>query len=209
MRHQSKIENLYDFKKEMMDVLPEITRMTAEDTRGNIEKLILENMDKLEERHWLAVFDNKYNELFEDGIPHVSWNTDRSRIVSALMSQANDNRFRYYRKVAMDSWPETWRDVRVMYVETPRGTVIKCQIESPRVWDSYSRTQYYGYVIPPENVPARATHTVVLIGCDAYGVASIHAQHTGTMGQCEEWVAEQARRAGHEMPEVKFIPLRE
>ena len=71
MKHQSKIENLYDFKKEMMDVLPEITRMTVQDTRGNIEKLILNNMDKLEERHWKAVFDSKYNELFEDGIPHV------------------------------------------------------------------------------------------------------------------------------------------
>lgn len=209
MKYQSKIENLYDFKKEMMDVLPEITRMTLSDTRGKIEKLITDNMDKLEERHWKAVFDSKYNELFEDGVPHVSWNTDRSGIVSALMNRAKDNRVRGYKKVAMDSWSETWYNIRVMYVETPCGAVIKCKVESPRVWDSYSRTKYCGSVMPPEEVPAKATHTVVLIGCDIYGVASIHAQHTGTMGQCEEWVAEQARRNGREMPEVKFIPLGE
>ncbi len=209
MKYQSKIENLYDFKKEMMDVLPEICRMTVQDTHGEIEKLIIENMDKLEERHWKAVFNPQYNELFEDGIPHVSWNTDRSGVVTALMNRAKDDRFRRYKKVAMDSWPETWRDIRVMYVETPCGAVVKCQVESPRVWDSYSRTQYCGSVVPPEEVPARATHTVVLIGCDTYGKAGIYAQFTGTMGQCEEWVAEQARRRGREMPEVKFIPLRE
>lgn len=207
MKCQSKTENLYDFKKEMMDVLPEICRMTVQDTHVSIEKLIIDNMDKLEERHWKAVFDPKYNGLFEDGIPHVSWNTDRSSIVTALMRRAKDDRDRGYKKVAVDSWPETWMDVRVMYVETPCGAVIKCQVESPRVWDSYSRTRYCGRVTPPEEVPAKATHTVVLIGCDAYGVAVIHAQHTGTMGQCEEWVAEQARSNGGKMPEVKFIPL--
>ena len=207
MKYQSKIENLYDFKKEMMDMLPDITRMTLGDTRGNIEKLIIDNMDRLEERHWKAVFDSKYNELFEDGIPHVSWNTDRSKIINNLVRKAIDERSRDYRKITVDCWTEPWSDVTVMYVRTPGGTVIKCEKSSPRVWDSRSDTRYYGTVVPPEEVPDVATHTVVLIGCDVYGKASVYDQFTGTMGQCEEWLAEQVRRRGREMPEVKFIKL--
>ena len=207
MRYQSELENLYDFKKEMMDVIPDIVRMTMNDCHGELEQLVADNMDKLQERHWKAVFDSKYNELFQDGIPHVSWNTDRSKIINSLVHKAIDDRSNGYRKITVDCWPETWRDVTVMYVRTPGGTVIKCKKSSPRVWDSYSRTQYYGTVVPPEEVPEAATHTVVLIGCDVYGKASVYDQFTGTMGQCEEWLAEQARRRGREMPEVKFIKL--
>lgn len=209
MRYQSNIENLYDFKKEMMDVIPDIVRMTLDDCRGNLEQLIVDNMDKLQERHWKAVFDSQYNELFQDGVPHVSWNTDRSKILNRLVNKALDERSRDYRKITVDHWPETWREVTVMYVRTPDGTVIKCEKASPRVWDSYSRTQYYGTVVPPEEVPEAATHTVVLIGCDVYGKASVYDQFTGTIGQCEEWLAEQARSRGREMPEVKFIKLKD
>jgi hypothetical protein len=166
-------------------------------------------MDKLQERHWKAVFDSQYNELFQDGIPHVSWNTDRSKILNSLVHKAIDERSRDYRKITVDSWAETWSNVTVMYVRTPGGTVIKYKKASPRVWDSRSNTRYYGTVVPPEEVPEAATHTVVLIGCDIYGKASVYDQFTGTMGQCEDWLAEQARCRRREMPEVKFIKLKD
>lgn len=209
MKYQSATENLYDFKKEMMDVIPDIVRMTLNDCHGEIEQLIVDSMDKLQERHWKAVFDSKYNELFQDGVPHVSWNTDRSKIITRLVHNAVDNRSRDYRKITVDHWAETWWDVTVMYVRTPDGTVIECKKESPRTWSSYSRTKYCGKAVPPEEVPETATHTVVLIGCDTYGKAGIYGQFTGTMGQCEEWLAEQARDRGREMPEVKFIKLKD
>ena len=94
-----------------------------------------------------------------------------------------------------------------MYIKTPCGAVIKYTQEVPRVWDSYSYTNYYGRVMEPEKVPAKATHTVALIACNSFGVAGIVGQHSGTMGQCEEWVTEQAKRYGKDMPSVKFIPL--
>jgi hypothetical protein len=209
MRYQSELENLYDFKKEMMDVIPDIVRMTLDDCHGNLEQLVVDNMDKLQERHWKAVFDSQYNELFQDGIPHVSWNTDRSKILNSLVHKAIDERSRDYRKITVDSWTETWSNVTVMYVRTPGGTVIKYKKASPRVWDSRSNTRYYGTVVPPEEVPEAATHTVVLIGCDIYGKASVYDQFTGTMGQCEDWLAEQARCRRREMPEVKFIKLKD
>ena len=207
MRYQNTLENLYDFKKEMMDVIPDIVRMTLDDCHGNLERLVTDSMDKLQERHWKAVFDSKYNELFQDGIPHVSWNTDRSTLLRALSSAAFDDRRRDYSKLSADAWSETWYDIRVLYIKTPCGAVIKYRMEEPRAWSSYSRYRYTGSVVPSEEVPAKATHTVVLVGCDKYGVAGIYDQFTGTMGQCEEWLSEQARRRGREMPEVKFIKL--
>lgn len=207
MRYQSAIENLYDFKKEMMDVIPDILRMTIDDCHGKLERLVTDNMDKLQERHWKAVFDSKYDELFQDGISHVSWNTDRSTLLRALFSAVFDDCRRGYSKLSADAWNETWYDIRILYIKTPCGAVIKYRMEEPRSWSSHCRHKHIGSVVPPEEVPEKSTHTVVLIGCDKYGVAGIYGQFTGSMRQCEEWVTEQARHRGREMPEVKFIKL--
>lgn len=205
MRHQNALENLYDFKKEMMDVIPGIVRMTLDDCHGGIEQLVTDNIDKLEERHWKAVLDSKYNELFQDGIPHVSWNTDRGRLLNTLRKNAMDKR-PGYEKISTDSWSETWYCVKVMYIKTPAGAVIKYKMEEPKAV-SGSRHHYYGSVVPPEEVPEKATHTVVLLVPDAYGKVRIADQRTGTMRQCEEWLADRARDRGREMREVKFVRL--
>ena len=207
MKNITTLETLYDFKKELMDVIPGIVRMTVNDCHGGIENLIVENIELLEERHWKAVFNSKYNLLFTDGIPQVSWNTDRSKILCTLAKAVFDNHRNNFEKITVDSWDETWYHIKVMYLRTPKGTVIKYRREDPICWTSYSNTRFYGSVVQLEDVPEKATHTVVLFVCDKFGTAHISDQYTGSMSECEDWIKRKAGDYSHGMPDIKIIKL--
>ena len=200
------LEALYDFKKIMVSTCPEIVFATEDDCHGEIEKTVASHIAELTQRQWEAVFDSRYSELFQDGTPHISWNTDRSHILSALLSKAG--RERGFETLATDNWEETWRSAYVQWIRTPCGAVVKYKREEPRVWDSYSRTTYCGKVVPPEEVPPRTTHCVAILAVDGFGKAYLADQHCGTQDACEQWAVDALKRYGRDdRVFVKFMDL--
>lgn len=198
---------LNEFKALFADNLPEISNLTVNDNHGKIEAFIANNAPKLTEEQWKAVLSSKYSNLFEDGVPHVSWNTDRATIIGRIMEYAMGNRFGF-EKLSVKTYDETWVHVRIMWLKTPCGTVLKCKIEEPHVLSS-SRTRYYVEVIKPEDAPQKVTHIVMLISYTKYAEAHIIEQFAGSQDGCEEWLREKAKKYGAQMPHIKMIKIEE
>ena len=203
---QKTIENLYDFKKIMMSTMPEILRCTINDTHGKIESIIAEHIADLTDEQWRAVFDWKYSELFQDGIPHVSWNTDRSKILNAILN-AESKDIKGFEELNADTWAETWVNVRVKWIRVPSGTVIKYKREDPRVWSSGSNTRYCGSIVEEKDVPRKATHCVVLLAVNGFNEAMIVDQYAGPQDECEDWLVKSVAKYGKDII-VKFIELK-
>lgn len=203
---QKLIEVLYDFKKVMMSAVPEILHCTLADTHGKIESIIAAHIADLTDEQWRAVFDWKYNELFQDGIPHMSWNTDRSTILNAILNAENKG-VNGFEELNADNWAETWVNVRVKWIKVPSGTVIKYKREDPRVWSSGSNTRYYGSIVEKEDVPRKATHCVVLLAVNGFNEAMIVDQYAGPQDECEDWLVKSVAKYGKDII-VKFIELK-
>lgn len=195
-----------DFKALFPDNLPELKDLTVNDCHGKIESVIANNMAKLTEAQWKAVFDRNFNELFQDGIPHMSWNTDRHQIICRLIEYASRNQFGF-KKLCARTYDETWVEVNEMWVQVPCGTVVKCKVEEPHVWQSSSRTRYNGVVVAPEETPKKKTHIAILMACTRYCKAIIVDQFAGSQDECEDWITEQAKKHGDRMPFVKLMKI--
>lgn len=157
---------------------------------NKIEERICEqlDLDKLSEEQLTAIFSYKYSDLFQNGIPHVSWNTDRSGIYYKLVKEL---------KPYSSSWyEETWYTVYVSYFVTSTGVAIKAIKEEPRVWGSGS-TKHNMTVIPKDSLPSKKTHTGIILGVDPeYGKAFIRDQFSGSEDEVTDWVLQMGQKYG-------------
>jgi hypothetical protein len=192
---RTNIEILYDFKKIMMDTCPEILKCTESDCHGRIEEIVMNHIDELTDEQWRAVFDRRYDNLFQDGIPHISWNTDRSRILTMVLNSSIKKRDGY-KTLSADNYPATWVDVNIQWIRVPSGTVIKYKHESPRVWSGSERTRYYGSVVETADVPPKATHCVAALTIDDFNKVHMVDQSCGTQDECEEWIVNISKQYG-------------
>lgn len=199
------LEILYDFKKVMMSTAPEILRCTLADNHGKIEQIIVEHITDITDEQWRAIFDRKYSNLFQDGMPHISWNIDRSKILCAL-SNAVERGSRGYERISADHWSEIWYKIRVQWIKVPCGTIIKYRREDPISWSSYSRTKYDGEVVEPDKAPKKATHCAVILAVSKFNEASIIDQYAGTQDEYEAWLVKAVSKYGNSVF-VKLISL--
>ena len=147
------------------------------------------NFDELTEKQWHAILDHTYDDLFQDGMPHVSWNTDRSSIFATI-----NNCFKSY---TGDSWDETWYHVIVLYYKFKSGVVIRLKKEEPIVWGSGSRTRCTVSIVPEDKLPKINTHTAVIFSVNkTYGKVHIVEQYTGTEDEVADWLLEKGKKYG-------------
>jgi hypothetical protein len=159
------------------------------------------NFDELTEKQWHAILEHKYDDLFQNGTPHISWNTDRSSIFATI-----HNCFKAY---TGDSWDETWVHVTSLYYKFKSGVVLNLKREEPIVWGS-GNTRYRISIVDETNIPKVNTHTAVIMAVnDVYGKVSIVEQHTGTEDEVSDWLLQKGRKYNGKNYFTKIIKFAE
>lgn len=146
------------------------------DCHGEIEKEICKHLKELTEEQWNIILDRKVNDLFQDGIPHISWNTDRSHIFQEIE--------KLYEPVASKTYDETWYHIVIRYYEVLPGFYLQLKHEKSHSISGSS----HRYITVASEVPTY-THSAAIILLDNDGRFCILDQMTGTESACKEFIA--------------------
>lgn len=144
-------------------------------SHGEIEMEICKHLKELSEEQWKVILDRKFDNLFQDGIPHISWNTDRSYIFREIE--------RLYEPLASEVYDETWYQVTERYYEVLPKFYLKLKYKNSRSLSGSSHR--YIYVV--SEVPAY-THSAAIICLDKDGTFHILDQMTGTEEACKSFI---------------------
>jgi len=121
-----------------------------------------------------AVFDSKWNYMFQAGSPHYDWNTDRRLFTNSLIKLA--------KKLYTTTHHETWYDVYTTWYSF-RGLFFKVIDEVPRTL-SGGRCQMHTTFVEESEIPAKPTHCIAALRIRK-GELHIVKQFTGTLDYCE------------------------
>ena len=160
---------------------------------NKIENLLAEELRNgavFTPEQWEAITDWHFSGLFQDGIPHVSWNTDRSDICYALIRQMKPCR----------TWTETWYNVEVYSIKNG-DTVLEVKREEPRLFGQGQT--HYNLKVAEVFTPV-PTHRAVIINLGKDTRAYIAKEFAGSYEACENWVAETVKEIGGYF---KIIPI--
>ena len=146
-----------------------------------VEKLLVPHVNEFTAEQWKVILDWKYNDLFQVGIPHISWRDEREYIIYEVIRNLKPCK----------TWNETWYSVRKYSVKMPCGVVLGIKIEDPISWSGSSRT-HYNIDITDEFIPV-PTHRAVILKVGDDTRAYIANQFAGTLDECENWVAENVK----------------
>jgi hypothetical protein len=172
----TEIQTLLD---KFQEIFPEIDFSDVTSGYNQVETKILNyGIDKLTAEQWKAILDREYDDLFQDGMPHVSWNTDRKDIFKALI---------YYKNLKVfKTWKETWHTAYIWYADM--GSVkLQLKKEEPNPF-SNCFTRYNIKIV--DEIPEYPTHIVYKLGIFE-GRVSIVDQFLGTLDKCTEWASKQ------------------
>lgn len=150
-----------------------------------------------------TILDHNWSYLFQDGIPHISWNTDCYYVMRAYIS--NRKGVKLINSVTYDS---TWRHHTVEYFSIPDNSeyVIRFETESPHLYDGHSTTRRIIRIIPITEMPEPAEWLVVAFGYDKFGSeARMTDSYKGSLDDCVAWVAKKNLDKNH----FKMINLSE
>lgn len=133
------------------------------------------------------ILDRRFSDLFQDGYPHVSWNTDRYRIMSKVLDAQGT-------VITSKCWSETWTYTTVTWYKLKTGQVIKKVVETPKNYTSGSRTRYtYTVETDFEKVPSAPTHIAMTFYSDGYDSIRIADHFSGSHDECVEWIRQNAK----------------
>jgi hypothetical protein len=149
-----------------------------------VEGILCKHINDLTAEQWKVLTMSKYNDLFQTGTPHIDWNTDRGRLCQSLIRG-----LRPYKNIS-----EFWYDIS-MYSIQMNGFVLQVKVEQPKSFSSGSRV-HYNVQVSDVYIPV-PSHCAVLISVGSDTKARISDQFTGSLNECEEWVAKNIQKGGH------------
>jgi len=155
---------------------------------GKLEHVLSEHVKEFTKEQWKVIFDYKYADLFQDGTPHYSWNTDRSGIASAAINEfLGDN------PVPTKVWDATWDSKKVYYIDA-NGTFLEVTISTPHPFCN-GRTSYSTRIV--DEMPDVPTHVAVRLAMyKRDGKVYVADQFIGTNKTCNEWIAQMSKEKG-------------
>ena len=159
---------------------------------NQVENLLVKHIDEFTADQWQAICDYHFNDLFQDGTPHVSWNTDRSDLCRALIRS----------RMPYKTYEETWYNVKIYSIKT-NECVLEVKIEEPKIWSSTDRTHYYLKVT--EEFKPVPTHRAIIIAIASDTKAYITNQFAGTESECEDWVAKTLKQSNSQYFKIMKI----
>ena len=163
---------------------PNIDFSDVDSGYDQVERRLVDHIKEFSAEQWHAICDSKYNDLFQNGTPHYSWNIDRAAICRALVRN----------KMPYKTYSETWYDIEYYSIQMD-GCVLEVKIEEPRSFSSSSRTRYFlkvDKVFHP--VP---THRAVILKIGSDTKVYIKDQFAGSLNECEEWVSKNLSNQDH------------
>lgn len=155
------------------------------DCHGGIERELAQHIKEFTEEQWRAVLSHDNDYAFQDGISHISWNTDRRAICHAICKE--------FEKLNSWEYNDTWYTVKMSEYKAPNGMLFRLKLDEPL---SFSHGNYHWHIeiINKEDLKPVCTHTAVLLGITDNGRVYINDQHTGTLNDCEKFIEENISR---------------
>ena len=189
--------NYTEFSKELVEefsqFFPEFYFGDIDTGYNKIEDMLCTKIDTFTELQWNAILSRNYDMLFQQGIPHMNWNTDRSSLARTLLEK--------YKARPICTWDETWQHCYKYCIKTKEGVILEIIKEEP-VSFSTGRFQYYIH-IATEYTPA-PEYRAVILALDSDTKAHIIKQMMGTLTQCEVWADEQTKNSNHVSKIIKI-----
>lgn len=183
------VDNQGALLKEFATYFPNIDFSKVDSPYNQVERLLVPHVRKFTKEQWEVITSSKFRDLFQDGMPHYDWNTDKHEICWNLIKD------RYPSK----TWNETWYTCEMYSIEV-NDVILEIKVEHPKPFSS-GHTRYYltiAKVLTP--VP---THRAVILAVGNDTKAYIKEQWAGTFEQCETWVS-----IHHEKGEFfKILPI--
>ena len=146
-------------------------------SHNEIEQEICKHIQELTEDQWKTVLSGNVSNLFQNGIPHISWNTDRSLIFREIE--------RLYKPLSSEVYNETWYRVTERFYEVLPGFCLRLKHEHSRSLSGNDHRDIT--VVPKEEVPV-CTHSAAIIFLDNDGAFHILDQMTGTEEACKSFI---------------------
>lgn len=169
---------LTELLKSFSTFFPEIDFSSVDSGYNQVERLIIPHIKNLNKKQWEVILSYSYSQLFQDGIPHISWNTDRHEIFNELIKE--------YKLEPTKVYSETWYEVYVYYIDL--GCVkLELTLEEPRSFDG-STHRHIKIIKDEEKIPVQPTHIAIKLSVKR-GRAYISDQFFGTLDNCTAWVA--------------------
>lgn len=167
-----------ELHQQLLDTFPGID-LVGLNGRGGIERMLSKHVSEFTKKQWEVILSRDMDDFFQDGIAHISWNTDRSIIFKAI-----ENNFK-----RLASWrtQETWVDKVTVEYAAPNGMYFRLTKEIPHAFSS-GNYHYNIQIIEEKDLTPIFTHTAVILGISADGTAYIESQRTGTLADCEKFV---------------------
>jgi len=147
-----------------------------------LEQVLAPHVLEFTRKQWEIILDYHYSDLFQNGSPHYSWNTDREHLYHSLYHAMKDPR-------PVKVWNETWDKCARYCVTTPTGVVIELKEEHPHIHQFGSgREDHYKITVKDGPAEVPPTHCAVVIGYDKQEGAYLGKQFAGTFDECVDWV---------------------
>lgn len=163
---------------------PNIDFSDVDSGYDQVERKLLDHIKEFTPEQWQVICDYTYDNLFQNGTPHYSWNTDRASICCALIKNL----------MPYKTYSEFWYDIEHYSIQM-NGCVLEVKIEEPRSFSSSSRTKYFLKVAEVyQPVP---THRAVILRIGSDTKVYIKDQYAGSLNECEEWVSKNINSTDH------------
>lgn len=171
-------ENELDAKQLLIVAFPDIDLENL-GCHGEIEEALAKNIEAFTREQWEVVLSHSTDYAFQSGVPHISWNTDRSRIFREIG--------RKFKRLSSWSSRGTWSDTTTVEYAAPNGMFFQLTEEIPHAFSGGSY-HYNIRIINADEVTPIFTHTAVILSLNMDGTAYIRNQKTGTLADCEKFV---------------------
>ena len=171
-------ENELDAKQLLIAAFPNIDLENL-GCHGEIEEALAKNIETFTREQWEVILSHSTDYAFQSGVPHISWNTDRSRIFREIG--------RKFKRLSSWSSRGTWSDTTTVEYAAPNGMFFRLTEEIPHAFSGGSY-HYNIRIINADEVTPIFTHTAVILSLNMDGTAYIRNQKTGTLADCEKFV---------------------
>lgn len=153
-----------------------------------VEQVLTLAINRMINEQIKAVFDSKWDYMFQDGRAHYDWNHDRRLFTNSLIN--------FSKKLYTTTCHETWYDVYTSWYSF-RGLFFKVVEQSPRTL-SGGRYQMHTTFVEESEIPAKPTHCIAALRIKN-GELHIVKQFTGTLEVCEEMQDKLIREFGSDV----------
>lgn len=179
-------ENLKQLLDKFAKYFPDLDFSNVASGYNEVEEILKPHVQSFSREQWQVILNGEYNNLFQTGVPHISWNTDRANLLRAVIGDTKP----------VDRWDSSWYDFLEYSIRTDAGVCLRIVMEIPKVC-SGGQTSWLATVV--DKVKKTPTHIAVVIAVMDTFEATVVSQFQGSKEECEKWLKENAPKKASSM----------